>query len=94
MVGTQVRRRGRPAPFQPTASLTARADACAFLGTGFADRTPPPRVTRHLLGVTTQQRPLWPVGGVGDLDAGSLQPTPDLVGERPVALLAGLFPIL
>ncbi len=83
-------RRGRPAPF-PAHGVADLSRRLRLLGTGFVIGTPPPRVTGHLLGVTTQQRPLWPVGGA---PVTSMPPSsrPDLVGERPAALLAGLFP--
>ena len=92
MVGPHVRGRSGTAALQPAASLAARADGGALLGAGFAYRPAAPRVTGHRLWRSQPAAPLRPIGGVGDLDAGVLEPIPDLVGQRPVALLARLLP--
>src|SRR6202008_223614 len=47
-----------------------------------------------LLGVPVEERPLWPVGGVGDLDARFLEPVADRVGLCPVAYSPSLVAAL
>src|ERR1700743_803451 len=53
-------------------------------------RTAPRRRELPAIGWRSQ-RPRRAVAGVGDLDSGILEPIPDLVGQLPVALHAGLF---
>ncbi len=67
MVGTQVRRGVGPR-LPPTASLTPEPTPAPFL---VPDCGPHPAAESYRAStcVTTQQRPPWPVGGVGDLDA-------------------------
>ncbi len=81
--------RGGAAALQPAPPHPAGADRGPLLGAGFADRAAARRVAGHLLARPVQQRPLRAVGGVGDLDAGLLQPVADLVGQRPVRCARG-----
>src|SRR3984885_12937314 len=53
-------------------------------------RTAPRRRELPAIGLRSQ-RPLRAVRGVGDLDTGVFEPIPDLVGQLPVTLDAGLL---
>src|ERR1700744_5690309 len=77
-----------PRPSSPRRRWPPEPTVGPFLVPGL--RTAPRR--RELPAIARRsQRPLRPIGSVGDLDASILEPIADLVGQLPIALLAGLL---